>query len=365
MKESEKAQSEGKIKKEELSIPEDRKQEKKPQEEKNQEEKIQEEKIQEEKMPEKKIQDDKIREIPAKAYAENRELTGIVIPEGVEIIGEKAFYFCTGLKTVTFPKSLREIRGEAFSKCRSLKEIVIPDGVSVMEPEAFSWCEGLERVRLPESLVWLEKRVFLNCSNLKEVWIPSGVKMIGQEAFWGCTRLCRIRLPERTVWVLPSAFDKCGQLPGEFLWQLQENSRNYPLPDCGGKERFSFGGFSFYVEKQQDLPGSGGGFWLGEQRYTGMEELLFNKERTLAQEMELRRDIYGRRVLRFRTSIPTFDSADRMYDSYRELDILILEKHIRGWRPCCWDRLREQMPVHREFWRPVPDSRFRERGAWG
>ena len=56
MKESEKAQSEGKIKKEELSIPEDRKQEKKPQEEK----------IQEEKMPEKKIQDDKIREIPAK-----------------------------------------------------------------------------------------------------------------------------------------------------------------------------------------------------------------------------------------------------------------------------------------------------------
>ena len=86
-----------------------------------------------------------------------------------------------------------------------------------------------------------------------------------------------------------SAFGKCGQLPGEFLWQLQENSRNYPLPDCGGKERFSFGGFSFYVEKQQDLPGSGGGFWLGEQRYAGTEELLFNKERTLAQEMELRR----------------------------------------------------------------------------
>ena len=39
-KESEKAQSEGKIKKEELSIPEDRKQEKKPQEEKIQEEKM-------------------------------------------------------------------------------------------------------------------------------------------------------------------------------------------------------------------------------------------------------------------------------------------------------------------------------------
>ncbi|MFQ6803663.1 MAG: leucine-rich repeat protein [Lachnospiraceae bacterium] len=237
MKESEKAQSEGKIKKEELSIPDDRKQEKKPQEEKNQEEKIQEEKI-----PEKKIQDDKIREIPAKAYAENRELTGIVIPEGVEIIGEKAFYFCTGLKTVTFPKSLREIRGEAFSNCRSLKEIVIPDGVSVMEPEAFSWCEGLERVRLPESLAWLEKRVFLNCSNLKEVWIPSGVKMIGQEAFWGCTRLCRIRLPERTVWVLPSAFDKCGQLPGKFLWRyrktagtirrlIPEEKRDSPLAD--------------------------------------------------------------------------------------------------------------------------------------
>ena len=93
MKESEKAQSEGKIKKEELSIPEDRKQEKKPQEEKNQEEKIQEEKIQEEKIPEKKIQDDKIREIPAKAYAENRELTGIVIPEGVEIIRGKGVLF--------------------------------------------------------------------------------------------------------------------------------------------------------------------------------------------------------------------------------------------------------------------------------
>ena len=113
---------------------------------------------------------------------------------------------------------------------------------------------------------------------------------------------------------------------------MRTAARGVPLalPDPGGKERFSFDGFSFYVEKQQDLPGVGGGFWLGEQRYAGTEELLFNKERTLAQEMELRRDIYGRRVLRFRTSIPTFDSADRMYDSYRELDILILEKHMEG-----------------------------------
>ena len=70
MKESEKAQSEGKIKKEELSIPEDRKQEKKPQEEKYQEEKIQEEKIQEEKMPEKTEETDEAEEFSENASEE-------------------------------------------------------------------------------------------------------------------------------------------------------------------------------------------------------------------------------------------------------------------------------------------------------
>ena len=201
-----------------------------------------------------------------------------MIPEGVEIIGEKAFYFCTGLKTVTFPKSLREIRvEEAFSNCRSLKEIVIPDGVSVMEPEAFSWCEGLERVRLPESLAWLEKRGIFKLQQPEGGMDSVGVKMIGQEAFWEAPVFAGSGCPNgRSGFFLPplTNADSC---PGSSFGSCRKQ-QELSAARLRRKREILLWRIFLLCGKTAGSSRIRRRFWLGEQRYAGTEELLFNKD---------------------------------------------------------------------------------------
>ena len=47
----------------------------------------------------------------------------IIIPKGVETIGDDAFYKCENLEKVTLPSTLKEIDGYAFDYCTSLKEV--------------------------------------------------------------------------------------------------------------------------------------------------------------------------------------------------------------------------------------------------
>lgn len=55
-----------------------------------------------------------------------------VILNGVETIGTGAFYYCTGLKSLTIPNSVTSIGGFAFYECLNLDKIVIPASVKYM-----------------------------------------------------------------------------------------------------------------------------------------------------------------------------------------------------------------------------------------
>ena len=50
----------------------------------------------------------------------------IVIPDGVRTIGDKAFYGCDGLTSVSIPESVASIGEDAFSECSGLVELVAP-----------------------------------------------------------------------------------------------------------------------------------------------------------------------------------------------------------------------------------------------
>ena len=51
------------------------------------------------------------------------EMTSIVIPDSVTIIGDYAFYNCRSLTSITIPDSVTSIGDEAFWACRSLTDI--------------------------------------------------------------------------------------------------------------------------------------------------------------------------------------------------------------------------------------------------
>ena len=68
----------------------------------------------------------------------------VVIPDGIETIGEGAFRNCRFLRNVTIPGTVRKIESNAFSSCTKLQSIVIPEGVEVIYSGAFYYCLKLK-----------------------------------------------------------------------------------------------------------------------------------------------------------------------------------------------------------------------------
>ena len=75
---------------------------------------------------------------------------------------------------------------------------VVPEGVEVIGRRAFAPIEnpiGIYDVKLPNSLKKIEEEAFMG-SSLEEITIPDGVTYIGSHAFVGCMQLCKIVLPK-------------------------------------------------------------------------------------------------------------------------------------------------------------------------
>ena len=66
-----------------------------------------------------------------------RNITEVIIKEGVTSIGGYAFKGCTGLASVTIPDSVTRIGYSAFYGCTGLTSVTIPDSVTSIGSGAF------------------------------------------------------------------------------------------------------------------------------------------------------------------------------------------------------------------------------------
>ena len=84
-------------------------------------------------------------------------------------------------------------------------DLVIPEGVEAIGDKAFSTCQKLERVSLPASLKSIGRLAFLNCSSLREISIPNGVMNYAYDAFFGtpCKESVRREMESRLAAVQP------------------------------------------------------------------------------------------------------------------------------------------------------------------
>ena len=117
------------------------------------------------------------------------DITSVIIPEGVVVIGEYAFDSCTELTSVTIPKSVTVIGDSAFSNCFSLASITIPAGVVIIDDYAFAGCSRLQSIEIPLGVTGIGMSAFTGCSSLIELSIPASVKSIGDWAFDECPLL--------------------------------------------------------------------------------------------------------------------------------------------------------------------------------
>lgn len=92
--------------------------------------------------------------------------TFLTLDEGVEEIGNEAFYGCDRLRLNPLPKSLRRIGDRAFTGCDPLV-LSLPEGLTHVGAQAFAGCSKLKSINLPTTLTHLAPDAFHNCSNLR------------------------------------------------------------------------------------------------------------------------------------------------------------------------------------------------------
>lgn len=145
---------------------------------------------------------------------ENEDIVGgkFEFPEGVQAIGNGAFYLCNNLEEVVIPSGVKYIGEESFGCCSNLKEVSMPKSVVEVGEGAFSNCKRLERVSMPKNLKAIPFRMFENCLNLKSIALPKSLECVGDFAFENCKELKKVSIPSGVKKVGRFAFKNCASL---------------------------------------------------------------------------------------------------------------------------------------------------------
>ena len=150
--------------------------------------------------------------IGERAFYECGYLTSITIPNSVTSIGDSAFGGCSSLASITIPNSVKSIGSSAFSSCDSLTSIVIPNSVKSIGSSAFSSCDSLTSIVIPNSVKSIDNYAFSSCDSLANIIISNGVTSIGEHAFYNCNSLASITIPDSVTIIGSYAFDGCDSL---------------------------------------------------------------------------------------------------------------------------------------------------------
>lgn len=201
-------------------------------------------------------------------------VTGVVLPDSLNMISDGAFAGCTGLISISIPASVSQIGNRpfegcvalesiavdanndaycsvgncliekatksliagcnssvipqnenieticdyAFYGCAGLTEVVIPDTVTDIGYMAFAGCTGITSVFIPDSVIVIGEGAFAFCSGITSVVIPNSVTSIGAGAFFDCTNLTSIVLGDSVTDLGPGAFENTGHYNNPSNW---------------------------------------------------------------------------------------------------------------------------------------------------
>ena len=103
-------------------------------------------------------------------FMDGKEVTDLVVPDGVTSIELGAFCYCKGLTSVIIPGSVMSIGEKAFYGCEGLTSFTIGNSVASIGNYAFYGCSGLTYVAIPNSVTSIGNRAFANCQKLSDVY---------------------------------------------------------------------------------------------------------------------------------------------------------------------------------------------------
>jgi hypothetical protein len=122
-----------------------------------------------------------------------------IIPNSITTLGNKAFYGCSTLSSITIPNSVTTIGYEAFEACTGLTSILIPNSVSTIKLYAFYRCSSLISITLSSSAN-IGMYAFSGCSNLSSITVraltPPG---LGSGVFQNVNKTIPVYIPAGTI----------------------------------------------------------------------------------------------------------------------------------------------------------------------
>ena len=187
--------------------------------------------------------------IGKEAFAANRWLAAVVLPDSIKNVESLAFYGCTNLCYVDLGDGKKTVENYAFSNCPSLFSIDLTSAESIGKGALFA-CgsihditvsfvggqpdentfigyifgaetadhnaefvpESLRRITLSDECKTIPDRAFSNCRYLTEVVIPDSVGSIGVRAFAYCRSIAELDVGKGTEIICDDAFFGCDNL---------------------------------------------------------------------------------------------------------------------------------------------------------
>jgi hypothetical protein len=159
-------------------------------------------------------------------------LTSVTIPNSVNSIGANSFAYCSSLTSVTLPDTLTSINSGVFSNCSQLSSISIPNSVTSIGDTAFYNCTSLTSVSIPNSVTSMGEFVFQFCSSLSSVSISNSLTSIGKFTFFGCTSLTSVIIPNSVTSIGNNAFQNCSNLSSVTLSNTLTSIGNITFLNC-------------------------------------------------------------------------------------------------------------------------------------
>lgn len=216
----------------------------------------------------------------------------LIIPEGIEYVGQNCFENAEDLEEVVIPSSLKNLGYYMFGSCDKLKSVYIPleSRLQIIESFVFTDCPSLEAFYIPASVSIIQEGPWRNCKSLEklviadnnykfhvyegvlynrdrkhliqypagkidqEYYVGFGTQLIDNSAFYGNEYLSTVIFPASLDSIYHIAFYECSNLENVVFNDTIEFIGNSAFQKCSKLKKIQLYGNPKYTYDGPDDP---------------------------------------------------------------------------------------------------------------